>query len=257
MALWGDKDNIYSDGTVSLNLVNDEWIVTGSGTTFGNVGAAGTGDVIRFGDVVGGTFFGDAVIVGIASNTQLTIGSTSGLSNSAISGVNFTINQEPKYTVFDSKYSQKCESPSETINAVVTTASHPGAGIGTNIVAIASTIGILITDTLTASGGVSAVVSSIGATTVSLGSTISAGIATGALVTFTRVTGGYNSYVAGVSTEGIGAATSTAYATGAGWVGVTTYKDSEGNLRVKTEILVAMSGIQTGNVPIYDADPTV
>ena len=38
------------------------------------------------------------------------------------------------------------------------------------------------------------------------------------------------------------------YKTDAGWVGVTTYKDNHGNLRVKTEVLVAMSGITTGNI---------
>ena len=32
----------------------------------------------------------------------------------------------------------------------------------------------------------------------------------------------------------------------AGWGGVTTYKDCQGNTRVKSEILVAMSGITTG-----------
>jgi len=32
--------------------------------------------------------------------------------------------------------------------------------------------------------------------------------------------------------------------------------DCDGNLRVKKEVLVAMSGITTGNAPIYDADPT-
>ena len=33
-----------------------------------------------------------------------------------------------------------------------------------------------------------------------------------------------------------------------GWVGVTTYIDCHGSLRVKTETLVAMSGISTGNI---------
>lgn len=32
-----------------------------------------------------------------------------------------------------------------------------------------------------------------------------------------------------------------------GWVGVTSYTDMHGNLRIKTETLVAMSGISTGN----------
>ena len=41
---------------------------------------------------------------------------------------------------------------------------------------------------------------------------------------------------------------SGAYRTsGTGWVGVTTYLDHAGNLRVKSEILVAASGIQTGS----------
>jgi len=39
----------------------------------------------------------------------------------------------------------------------------------------------------------------------------------------------------------------------AGWVGVTTYIDMHGELRVKKEVLVAMSGISTGNIP-YPTD---
>ena len=39
----------------------------------------------------------------------------------------------------------------------------------------------------------------------------------------------------------------------AGWVGVTTYMDMHDNLRVKSEVLVAMSGISTGNIP-YPTD---
>ena len=67
--------------------------------------------------------------------------------------------------------------------------------------------------------------------------------------------GGKESNVGGVSTAGVQASATTQFETGAGWVGVTTYKDQDGNLRVKKEILVAMSGIQTGNTPIYDGDP--
>ena len=33
----------------------------------------------------------------------------------------------------------------------------------------------------------------------------------------------------------------------AGWVGINTYNDMHGNLRVKSEVLVAMSGISTGD----------
>jgi hypothetical protein len=54
--------------------------------------------------------------------------------------------------------------------------------------------------------------------------------------------------VIGVEDAGTEAAVSTKFKlTHAGWVGVTTYRDSEGNIRVKSEVLVAMSGITTGN----------
>ena len=78
-------------------------------------------------------------------------------------------------------------------------------------------------------------------------------VASGAAVTFRRAVNGYDAYVYGVS--GIGAssalASSKSYITNAGWVGVTTYLDNLGNLRVKKETLVAMSGITTGNAPAY------
>ena len=167
MALWGNNDAVGSGGTVSLDY--DTLIVTGTATTFGNIGAAKTGDVIRFGDR-DGTYMGDAVIVGIASTTQLTIGSTAGLSGVAIAGTDFNVSELPLYTVGDSKYSE--------------------ASWGTD-----------------------------------------------------------DSYVYGVGAAGT--ATGTSYETGIGWVGVTTYTDTHGNARVKKEILVAMSGITTGNLPAY------
>jgi hypothetical protein len=170
MALWGNNDNVGSGGLVSLNYSTG--VVTGSGTTFGRVGAAATGDVIRFGDR-SGTYFGDAVIVGIASTTQLSIGSTAGLSGASIASTSFTVSQLPKYTILDSKYSE--------------------ASWGTD-----------------------------------------------------------DSFVYGVAEAGIDAAQSTSYAlTHEGWVGVTTYVDANGSLRVKSETLVAMSGITTGNTPLY------
>lgn len=175
MALWGNSDNISSNGKVWLNYTTG--IVTATGTNFGGVGAASTGDVIRFG-IVGGTYFGDAVIIGIASTTQLTIGSTAGLSGAAIANTDFSVSQLPKYVILDSEFSQ----------------TH------TN----------------------------------------------------------YEPYVAGVSTAGINAAQNTVYSPAhAGWVGIKTYVDADGKYRVKTEVLVAMSGIQTGNTPLYDANPLV
>jgi hypothetical protein len=169
MALWGNNDAIGAGGSVSLDYSTG--VVTGSGTTFGNVGAAATGDIIRFGDRAG-TYFGDAVIVGIASTTQLTIGSTAGLSGAAIASTSFSVSQLPKYIVLDSHYS----------------------GIQT----------------------------------------------------------AYDTFVYGVEDAGTEAARSTSYKlTHGGWVGVTTYVGSEGEMRVKSETLVAMSGITTGNAPVF------
>ena len=62
-------------------------------------------------------------------------------------------------------------------------------------------------------------------------------------------------YVFGVADAGLTEAEGGQYATGAGWVGVQTYMDTNGSLRVKKEILVAMSGISTGNAPVYPDNP--
>ena len=61
----------------------------------------------------------------------------------------------------------------------------------------------------------------------------------------------YSSHVYGVSAVQVGDAAGTVYEPGGGWVGVQTYIDSSGALRVKSEVLVAMSGITTGNLPAY------
>ena len=165
MALGGNNDNVASTGTVSLNY--DTGVVTGSGTDFDNELTAG--QVIRFGDRAG-TYFGDAIILSIASGTELSIGSTAGLSGAAISGAEFNVTECPKWLIHDAKYSE--------------------ASYGTE-----------------------------------------------------------DTYAYGVGAAGT--ATGTAFETGVGWVGVTTYTDSSGALRVKKEILVAMSGISTGNAPAY------
>ena len=84
---------------------------------------------------------------------------------------------------------------------------------------------------------------------VSLASTISSGISTGDVLYFQRRSGGYDKLVYGISdtTSALYDGDSGKYRTeGGGWVGVTTYVDQHGNLRVKSETLVAMSGITTG-----------
>ena len=65
---------------------------------------------------------------------------------------------------------------------------------------------------------------------------------------------GYDKIVYGISDATSQArdsdSSTDAYTTsGTGWVGVTTYNDMHGNFRVKSEILVAASGITTGNIP--------
>jgi hypothetical protein len=247
MALWGNNDAKGSGGTVSLDY--DNLLVTGSGTTFGQVGAAATGDVIRFGTAFG-VHYGDAVIVGIASTTQLSIASTAGLSGDAISGVAFEISESPKFAVLDSHWNQSTGNVTETYNFLQTSATYT-AGVGTDKVLVGSVAGVTTGDKLN-SGAVSIAVASIGSTSVSLASTIGSAITAGSLVTFSRVTGGHESSVIGINTAGVGAATSTRFElTHSGWVGIMTYMDSEGNLRVKSEVLVAMSGITTGNTATY------
>ena len=105
MALWGNNDNVGSGGLVSLNYTTR--VVTGSGTTFGETGAAQEGDVIRFGVRGGlGVYFGDAVIASIAGTESLTIASTTGLSGAAIASTDFLVSELPSYTVGDSHYSE-------------------------------------------------------------------------------------------------------------------------------------------------------
>jgi hypothetical protein len=175
MSLWGRNDNVSSVGTVTLDYSTG--VVTGSGTSFGQVGSAKTGDVIRFGTRgSGGTYFGDAVIVGIASTTVCTIGSTAGLSGAAISGAQFYVSELPKYTVLDSTFSE--------------------ASYGVN-----------------------------------------------------------DKQVYGISTDASSVPAAYRGFTHQGWVGIMTYTDTHGNLRVKSEVLVAMSGITTGSDGILYPTP--
>ena len=172
MALWGNNDNVGSAGSVSLNYATKT--VTGpagKGTLFGETGSVQEGDVISFGvKTKPGVYFGDAVVVSIASTESLTIGSTAGLSGAAIAATSFSVSQKPKFTTWDPAYSKRSTLDFDTY-------------------AVSSV------ESVEASG--------------------------------------------------------TQYESGVGWVGVQTYVDSGGNLRVKKEILCAMSGISTGNTPHY------
>ena len=86
---------------------------------------------------------------------------------------------------------------------------------------------------------------------IGLESDITAAISAGDALQIKRHKGGYSRNVYGVGKTGVEDASGGVYETSAGWVGVTTYVDTDGNLRVKKEVLVAMSGISTGNAPSY------
>ena len=174
MALWGNKDNLNIGGIGTVYVSDwDTNTVTGSGTTFTNFAA---GDVIRFGDFKG-TYYGDAVIKSITSNTVLTIASTEGLDPNlgvfatGYGATTFVVSQLPVYTTSDSSFKE------------------PNSD--------------------------------------------------------------YTKAVYAVNADNIDATGLLSPGPGAGWVGVTTYMGSEGELRVKSEILVAASGIATGGRPKF------
>lgn len=174
MALWGKADGVFSPGTVTVDYANK--IITGSGTSFRAVGVT-TGTVITIG--AGGTF-GNAVISGITSETQISIATTQYLSGAAIAGIAYSISQKPVYTLEDSNFA--------TITGV-------GNSSSTNRVY------------------------------------------------------GVDEFEQTAATQS-GSKYAAAHA---GWVGVHTYIDTHGNLRVKTETLVAMSGISTSALATYTA----
>ena len=256
MALWGNNDAVGSGGTITLDYANkvvSGWAgtATGTGTTFGQIGAAKTGDIISFGQHGSGTYFGEAVIVSIASSLQCTIASTEALNGSAIAGVNFTVSEKPIYTLGDATYNIKRDG-STSLGPIETTGTADAAsGVGTDLVFVSGTSSFLSVGNVLVNGSDNIPVSAIAATTISLGSTIGTAISADDTLTFKEWEGGYDAFVYGVASGGNSAAEGTQFETGVGWVGVTTYNDNSGALRVKKEILVAMSGISTGNSPAY------
>ena len=95
---------------------------------------------------------------------------------------------------------------------------------------------------------------------VSLGATLAHAVTTGTAVTFSRYQGGYDAFIYGVAGAGLTATGSESVGDkylvdSVGWVGVTTYTDTSGNLRVKKQVLASLSGITTGDTAIYPAYP--
>ena len=147
MALWGSKDaGIGTMGLGShLSLNYATKTITGSGTTFGRVGAAATGDILVIGSrVPGGTFYGTAVITSIASTTSLSIGSTAGLSGDAISNVAlWKVNESPTYGPDDPAFSTRSDADPtyfkyaevEAQNAI---ALSDNLGVGVSVISVSS-----------------------------------------------------------------------------------------------------------------------
>ena len=396
MALWGNKDDYLSSGTVSVKLagINTYYadgdliersagvaktladgtadtdlvfevvgsIGAGAGTSFGKgTGFAKTSDILKFGEVIGGTYFGSGIVVGIASTTLCYIASTeglqTGLTQANLNSVDYTVNDQPMWVSggLTNEYAQQNESDAETTDAgrvglaysvsvaaasttqfvldgaytqeydvdgkprirvgdtlstyvstgswsdittltaindsaqvtVWTTTLTATTASGVATVSVADTSQFQIGDTVTSPSNGSAgpvVVNRIGLNTIgftgnltaewtsgnrlSIGRTVS-NVATGSasIVTLgstdtslrvTRSTGGQALYIGGISTNGTGSAQGTSYEVAhGGWIGVTTYFDGAGNLRVKSQTLVAMSGIATGNDPVLGGDPAV
>jgi hypothetical protein len=80
-------------GTVTVDYATK--IVTGSATSFTTAGIS-TGDVLSFGT---DSSLGEAVVVGVTSETQISIASTQFLSGAAIAGAAYTATQQPVYTL--------------------------------------------------------------------------------------------------------------------------------------------------------------
>ena len=161
MALWGNNDNIDSAGTVQINFYDQGWTgtgrtertgdnqyvgittaeVVGSGTSFGATSNAQIGDVIRFGDPsTGGTYYGDAVIVGIASATVLSIAATTGLKNQAakITGVQYLVSQAPVYTIDDPSFSANIDSAAGLTTTAFKGTVSSAVGVGTSAFALSN-----------------------------------------------------------------------------------------------------------------------
>ena len=174
MSLWGNKDSVYSDGTVNVNLGTNTITGTTGVVTF--TSAVSAGDVITVGT---GATYGYAVIIGVTSTT-LSIASTAGFVSglSTVSGSTYNISEEPIYTLGDSIYRAP---ESKTV------------GYSTSPV-------------------------------------------------FTGIFG--------VDEIEVGIASGTAYEVAhSGWVGITSYIDMHGNLRVKSEVLVAGGILTTSDAP--------
>ena len=124
MALWGNKDTVYSTGNVTtIVTTGDNAVITISGSTLtGNVEA---GQMITFGS------YGGGVIKSVDSNTQLTLVGTAGITAATGLTQAYNISEAPKFTAFDSNINvnEVYGSDNAEVGAARTTVySHDHAG---------------------------------------------------------------------------------------------------------------------------------
>ena len=195
MALWGNKDFVYGDGTVAVNF--DTKKVVGTGATFNTAGIS-TGNVITVGS---GATFGYAVISAVDDATTLSISETNGFVTgitTIAAGASYAISAEPGYAVY-----QYVAPEAKAAGDATQTAPDGYTKLNTS-----SVYGVDTAETETARGA----------------------------------TGDARLYKP----------------QHAGWVGITTYIDTHGRLRVKSETLVAMGKDSAGNGGIQnDADGSI
>ena len=97
MALWGNKDSVYSTGNVNVN------VTTGVVSKQSGSIAWTAGNGVKVGQVITVDGTAEGVIESIDSATQLTIG-TEYLPGTNISNKGYEIREKPKSTLFDSNY---------------------------------------------------------------------------------------------------------------------------------------------------------
>ena len=175
MALWGNTDLVYSDGTISVNFETKTAEGVSGVVTF--TSAVSEGDFLTVG---AGATYGYAAIIGVTSTT-LSLASVDGFVagiTTVEAGASYAVSQEPIYTIGDSVYRAPEAKTSGFSTSPVTTAVY-----------------------------------------------------------------GVDELEVGVANDATGDA--RLYAPPhSGWVGIMTYTDTHGNLRVKHEVLVA-GGINT------------
>ena len=99
MTLWGNKDSVYSDGTIAVSGTT----VTGTGTTFNTVGLINEGDVISIG---AGVTQGEAVIASVTNATTLVLKQKNNAAPIAAvpAGASYVISQKPQSLLGQTQY---------------------------------------------------------------------------------------------------------------------------------------------------------